>query len=327
MIARLIFAIIPAMGLGGEDDLWKRARVPAFLLILLFVFGGTLAIGAGAGNGTSSAKIGGTTDVSGLAVAEGTAKCPAKHSLLSGGMIYETGDDDGLVHRFGAPTDKTGDPFASDSGRTPKRFFASTSNEVPEDRPFRIFAVCAKADVELATRDFEIGGLVESKSVRCPAGRRAVGGGAFIEGGIITASGPTDETGTYLHTSSGDVPRRWFATVRNQLGEPAPARVFATCAKGSDAKLEVELLSLPGNPGGSSVASTTACPQKKRVIGGGLLHASGESTTYNISVMGPLDSSGVTTQTKVGDTAKGWLAGLSTPFSIGSNFKVIAICE
>ncbi len=326
MITRLIFAKIPVMGLRGAEGLRGKARVPAVVLILLFVLGGTLAIGGG--SGAHTAKVGDASTVSGVAGAQGTAKCPAKQSLLSGGMIYETGDDEGLVHRFGAPTDKTGDPFASDSGRTPKRFFARTSNEVSEDRPFRVFAVCAKADVELATRDFEIEGLIESKSVKCPAGRRAVGGGAFIEGvGIITASGPTDETGAYLQTSSGDVPRRWFATIRNQLGEPAPARVFATCAKGSDAKLEVELLSLPGVPGGSSVASTTTCPQSKRVIGGGLLHASGESTAYGISVMGPLDSSGVTTQTEVGDIAKGWLGGLSTAFSTGSNFKVIAICE
>jgi len=286
----------------------------------ILMLGGLIAVPAVAD--TKDAKIGDAISVTNSTAAEATAICPAGERAVGGGIV--PGDSpEGVTFRYSAPTDATGDAFASDTGDVPKRWTARVTINPASSQTFKIFAVCANSDVELVTRDFVIETSIETKAARCPSGARAVGGGAFIEGGYLIASGPTDGNGTYAETTTGDAPRRWLATLRNQLGQPNEARVFAVCSKSSQAEVKAKVAN---HPGSGVTDASVRCPDGKRALGGGMLHDQGDNIFLAAQPMGPLDASNEITGTVPGDTPKIFYGGLKGA-GVSAELKVLAVCE
>lgn len=89
--------------------------------------------------------------------------------------------------------------------------------------------------VEVVRADFTVpAGSTVAEFADCPAGRRATGGGVgAVSGGDpsdrIVQSGPTDSTGSFLFTETGDAPVRWFGKYFNGAGAPRTAYVWAIC--------------------------------------------------------------------------------------------------
>src|SRR5690349_10028186 len=82
---------------------------------------------------------------------------------------------------------------------------------------------CAPSAWALAVDDahvVSVGEVAEANSVtdepvQCPAGERALSGGASIPGGSIAVSNPLDSGGTTSGTDDGDIPRYWYTAVNN----------------------------------------------------------------------------------------------------------------
>jgi hypothetical protein len=230
---------------------------------------------------------------------------------------------EGITFRHSAPTDASGDALGSETGDVPKRWTSKVTINPASSQTFKVFVVCAGSDVELVTREFVIESDIETKTARCPTGSRAVGGGAFVEFGYLIASGPTDGSGTYAQTTTGDAPRRWLATIRNQMGEPNVARVFAICSQSSRAEITAKTQNVTGS---DTAYASARCPIGEGALGGGMLHDQGDSVFFAAEPMGPLDSMNSAGSTVAGDTAKFFYGGLQS-FGVDAEFKVLAVCE
>jgi hypothetical protein len=68
------------------------------------------------------------------------------------------------------------------------------------------------------------------------------------------------------------------------------------------------------------------CPGAKRVVGGGVVQ-SGPAPEVRLLASGPLDSTGVTLETRDGDVARQWYAALENSRVEAKTFRVFGICE
>jgi hypothetical protein len=260
--------------------------------------------------------------------AEGVVTCPGNQRALGGGIVHEGSLGD-LDLRASGPLDDSGTMAGTRDGDRPVSWYAAASNFTGTPRNFRLFVVCADANVVVETSKFEMPtGEGKQKSVSCRGSRRVVGGGVIQNGtaggSFVRESGPTDGGG-YASTRDGDVAKAWFAAMHNQGGS-SYFKVFAVCAKGSHAKLQVTKRKLPAEA--TERDAQVDCPGQQRALGGGLLHSRGLDGYYALTPSGPLDGSGVTANTGAGDKPKIWYAGIENVFgSPKATFKVAAICE
>ncbi len=161
----------------------------------------------------------------------------------------------------------------------------------------------------------------------CPGTKRVVGGGVVQSGPtggpFVRASGPLDATGVTLNTNDGDKAKMWYAAVRNAGETEQTFRVFALCSGTSKATIEATPLTVEHFQAGEEFA---VCPGNKRALGGGVVQSGPPESLY-VDASGPLDATGVTSQTITGDVAKQWYAAVSNFSGERRNFKVMAICS
>lgn len=194
-------------------------------------------------------------------------------------------------------------------------------------------------DATVEATSFNVGqNSSDDTATPCPAGKRAVGGGINTTGPVLTnpfdpppyevqLSGALDETGLTANTDHGDVARWWYAYVYNRSDALQVFKTFAICSQSSDATVEATAFTL--NPGfGTSRA--VACPIGTRVVGGGVGTtgpAAPGSNFYRLQVSGPLNDSGLTTNTDDGDVARYWYGSVYNQSGGPRTFKVIALCS
>ncbi len=163
----------------------------------------------------------------------------------------------------------------------------------------------------------------------CPGTKRVVGGGVVQSGPVeplqllVRASGPLDATGVTLNTNDGDKAKMWYAAVDNFDDTERTFRVFALCSGTSKATIEATPLTVEHDQIGEAFA---VCPGNKRALGGGVVQ-SGPAEFQSVNASGPLDATGVTSQTITGDVAKQWYAAVDNYSGETRNFKVMAICS
>jgi Ca2+-binding RTX toxin-like protein len=92
--------------------------------------------------------------------------------------------------------------------------------------------------------------------------------------------------------------------------------------------LVIGIESINDVPSGQSAATAAACPEGRRLDGGGVLAAGGLSAglDYTVEVSGPLDGSGMTANTDDLDEAYFWYASVHNSSGSTQTFRVIAIC-
>lgn len=298
------------------------------------VAAGALIVCAGAGVSgadTKDATIGAGQGFNGVPTnngVEGVVTCPGGERALGGGIVQEgpIGDVD---LRASGPLDASGTMAGTRDGDRPVSWYGAASNFTGSPRNFRLFVVCAEANVVVETSKFEMPtGEGKQKSVSCHGSRRVVGGGVIQNGdsggSFVRESGPTDGGG-YASTGDGEVAKEWFAAMHNQGGSTY-FKVFAVCAKDSHAKLQVTKRKLPAQA--TQRDAEADCPGQQRALGGGVLHSRGLNGYYGLTASAPLDSSGVATNTGAGDKPKVWYGGIDNIFGDPkATYKVLAICE
>jgi len=259
---------------------------------------------------------------------EATVDCPAGQRAVGGGIV-QSGGADQLGLRASGPLDETGTMAGTKDGDKPRSWYAAATNETTSPVSFRVFAVCAKGRATVEVKRFAMDtGEGKGASVACPGSKRVVGGGVLPSGGyggsFVRESGPTDASGSFRKTRDGDVARRWRAAMHNQGGSEF-FKVMAVCAKRTKAKLQVKSLKLP-----AAVTTSDAqvpCKGKKRALGGGVLHNRGLDGYFIVSPSGPLDETGVTSNTVVGDVPTQWYGGVGSIFGgPAAKVKVASIC-
>jgi hypothetical protein len=182
---------------------------------------------------------------------------------------------------------------------------------------------------------------VVQAAVACPAGERAIGGGALTDSGdaaqSIAADGPLDETGMTANTGDGDVPRYWYTAVANSFGAPESYTLYAVCSASSDATLAAKAVTVPGfvdNPGGGAggtpgrSGNLAQCPAGARAIGGGF-GSPEEPSRYRRAIFDqPLEAGANLTGTTTGSVAAGWyFYGENYASEETAHFKVFAVCS
>lgn len=190
----------------------------------------------------------------------------------------------------------------------------------------------ATAGIAVAASDARIevtaftGSGATSKSVGCPKGRRATGGGFFPNPAgpvttLVEGLGPVDSSGIAANTEDGDIAKRWLTRVNGGGGK---FKVAAICAT-SKATIESTDFSVSGF-GASSLGQTSVhCGIGRRALGGGVLKTGGDG---HVSVLasGPLDGSGVTLESNTGDQPKQWYVAVTSESSATTYLRAFAIC-
>jgi hypothetical protein len=200
---------------------------------------------------------------------------------------------------------------------------------------FAVYALAAPArDAKLEVTRFSAEPRLTGAFARCPAGRRAVGGGVFELGrGVVRVggSGPLDGSGAggpqnpaeaVANTKDGDVAKRWYAGVSNDSSRRIAAKALALCSRASDARIETTPFSLGGRSTGDASAK---CAAGKRVVGGGVVQFGWPDNRVLASA--PLDASGAMANTRDGDVAKRWYAAIRNLPAHRVRFKVFALCS
>jgi len=292
----------------------------------------TVTVASQAQAAVDDARIGAIVDSTAPAqytLAEGTAACPTGQRAIGGGIV-QSGPADDLTLRASGPLDQVGGSVADiRNGDKPRAWYAAATNEAPGSVSFRVFAVCATSKVKMRVKQFAMpAGQAAQRSVRCPRKQQAVGGGVLPGGGaggsFVLENGPTDASGSFRKTRSGDAPRRWRAIMQNQGGSDY-FKVLAVCAPPSTkAKLKVKRRKLSTTDAVRD--ALVPCPGGKRAVGGGVLHNRGLEGYFGVAPSGPLDAGGIPVDTTVGDVPKQWYGGLGNIFASSAKLKVAAIC-
>jgi hypothetical protein len=280
-----------------------------------------------AAGATGDAEIGPTVTfpVSPNFATSRTVSCPDNQQALSGGIIQSGPAGDADIRESG-PITEVGEPHSADTGERPIGWTAAVSGGT-EPSTYKVFVVCARANVTLQVKNFEGAIFREHREeVGCPGTRRAVGGGALQAGNpgadYLTESGPVVDGEGFGAIKSGRVPDAWRATFAAQEGGDE-FKVVAVCTKASTAKMRVAV----ENPARDGPADSSArCNGAQRALGGGVIHAGAPSPFNVLSATGPLDETLSAPGTTAGDVPDYWYAALDfldeTP-----PFKTVAICE
>jgi hypothetical protein len=200
---------------------------------------------------------------------------------------------------------------------------------------FAVYALAAPAkDATLQVTRFSAGHALTGEFVRCPPGKRVVGGGVLKVGrGVLRVGGsgpldgsnaghPSNPADAVANTRDGDVAKRWYAGVSNDSHTPIGVKALAVCSGRSDARIEATHFSLGGRSTGGASAK---CPAGKRVVGGGVVQQTWPDNRVLASA--PLDASGTMKNTKDGDVAKRWYVSMRNLPAHRVDFKVFALCS
>jgi hypothetical protein len=95
-------------------------------------------------------------------------------------------------------------------------------------------APATSSDATIVATAFQVAkGQTGEEYAKCPANKRALGGGVVQSGDAaafdVRASGPLDETNVTANTVSGDIAKQWYAAVANHGSQPRDLKVFAIC--------------------------------------------------------------------------------------------------
>jgi hypothetical protein len=185
----------------------------------------------------SDARIEATSfRVAGRRTGDAFAKCPVGRRAVGGGVVQSGFPDDRVL--ASGPLDASGAIANTRDGDVAKQWYAAVHN-LPNHRVrFKVFALCSadsRATIE-ATRFLVRGGGTGHASAKCPAGKRALGGG-LVEAGPprfvrMLASAPLDATGVPANTKDGDTAKRWYAAMENRNPGRVYFKVFAICEPG-----------------------------------------------------------------------------------------------
>jgi hypothetical protein len=182
-----------------------------------------------------------TVEATGFSVAarktgHATASCPAGKRVLGGGLVQAGWPDDRIL--ASGPRDASGRVASTGDGDVAKQWYAVVHNLPAHRVGFKVFALCsADSHATIEATGFNVpGGRTAHASAKCPAGRRALGGGLVQEGPAKflreTASAPLDATGAATSTGDGDIARRWYASVENRNPGRVSFKVLAICEPG-----------------------------------------------------------------------------------------------
>ena len=168
----------------------------------------------------------------------------------------------------------------------------------------------------------------EGDFATCGSGERATGGGAG--GGsadaIVLESGPSDTSNNFTTTETGDVPRKWFASVGNFDATPpgGTAYVFALCARESNVIVRRKAVPVPS---GQTRTGVKPCAPDERATGGGAgFDNGGLADDVSTSQSGPTDSTGTFTASETGDVPRKWFASVHNSSPTERTAYVFAVC-
>jgi hypothetical protein len=175
--------------------------------------------------------------------------------------------------------------------------------------------------------------LQGTRTVMCPSGMRATGGGAAPAPPFslssyqyrISYSAPVDVTGGAAVTVNGAVPRGWQVSIAQFTNASQDIKAFVVCSATSDA-----VVAAAEPPGGGVLTATVPCPVGSRAIGGGMGKTTdtaipGASVGPTMYETGPVDGSGTVAGTVDGDVATGWRTIADANATYGNRF--FAICS
>ena len=164
-----------------------------------------------------------------------TVDCPGSRRALGGGIVQR--DNPGFDYiRESGPTDGGGFDGIR-TGDVPTGWRGVLESQEADD-VYKLVAICVKgsqATMKVATRKPSSPSFDADHAVRCPDGKRAVGGGLLYRGSpqanvVAGGIGPLDETGSTAETTNGDVPKYWYGAINPVQGElNTRYKVIALC--------------------------------------------------------------------------------------------------
>ncbi len=117
----------------------------------------------------------------------------------------------------------------------------------------------------------------------------------------------------------------WLLAVIGSAAGPGTA--VSQAAPGSDTTIATTLLTVAANASGAAIAT---CPSGARAVGGGI-NTLGPATSvgreYQVELSGPLDETGIVSNTQNGDIARSWLVKIYNFFPTPNDFRVYALCS
>jgi hypothetical protein len=300
------------------------AALAAVLGFAAYAFAGT------AGDGT----IWATTFTAGRGLTGAYARCPADMRVVGGGVLNTGGH--GVAIGASGPLDSTVSPpinptnaaTSTTDGDMATQWYAGVANASTDPAYEKAFALCStSSDATVQVTHFAIAGRSTGvKSVSCPTGQRAVGGGVIEYSwpdNRILASGPLDSSGVITNTTDGDVATQWYSAVHNLPNHTVDFKAFAVCSRDSLATIEATPLWVRATATGHA---TTTCPSGRRALGGGIIQK-GPARFLRVLDNGPQDASGVAANGSDGAIAQKWYTAIENKNTQGVNFKVLAVCE
>ncbi|MGH2926268.1 MAG: hypothetical protein ACRDK1_09900, partial [Solirubrobacterales bacterium] len=164
---------------------------------------------------------------------QAVATCPAGRRALGGGVVQEGWPDDRVL--VSGPRDGSGTVAGTGDGDAARQWYAAVHNLPAHRVGFKVFVLCSadsRATVE-ATGFSVAGGRTGHASVKCPAGKRLLGGG-LVQAGPARflrelSSGPLAASGGAAGTRDGDVAKSWYALVENRNPGRVSFKVLAMC--------------------------------------------------------------------------------------------------
>jgi hypothetical protein len=166
---------------------------------------------------------------------DAAVECPSGQRAIGGGVTYGVPTVPGGARiDASGPLDETGTTGTTVTGDVARYWYAEASNfdPAPGGQNYFIYAVCSPTSQ--ATLKTIVHGTNDNidKSVVCPAGSRATGGGAVPVLDIVTLlsdSSPADASGLPFSLFTGDVPRGWYAFADNEDITNAPISHSVVC--------------------------------------------------------------------------------------------------
>jgi hypothetical protein len=268
-----------------------------------------------------------------------TVMCPAGSRALGGGVVAVAQADEiapkGWVF-YTAPVDGSGNPASADTGDIPAGWTVTVLS-FNQDTQWKWFATCAKrSDATIVAFDPPADSSgAHTRTVACPAGTRAVGGG-LAQGDpnkllgdddvvtvIIQSTTPVDNTDSPFNTRDGDAAVGWQTTVANE-GGLFGTKYVAICSATSDATV-VRAMTPKVDTTGYSAGATATCPAGKAAVSGGL-GATGPTSFERLDFLAPVAGAIGIAAAQSGAVPTSWFGGGRDDANSGATRYVFALC-
>ena len=162
-------------------------------------------------------------------------------------------------------------------------------------------------------------GAYERRTVECPAGERAIGGGI---GFVSTAGvGAVMVRESWPFTSLDGVATGWVSAISNHTKTPQSFTAYAICSASSDAVVRATEFTTKFDGG-----SHAPCLAGEQAIGGGVAPVKRPTPAY-VQVNGPVDETGQAVSTDDGDVPRSWYVAVRHLANTGLTFDAIAVCS